>query len=171
MFLKPGFYRMDGSVTVPSGVELKGAFDQGRVPYRIGAVINVYGGQQMYTYRYEDSSYFGFETEPPGKRVSLFPLYERFYRNISLELFQQTVPVISMLFAPGFLAWIFAWTFVGFIREKDRKAVIVYLPVLILWLTVLLGPTVLVRYVLILWFVVPMMLVHILKGNTSSVTK
>ena len=45
VFLKPGFYRMDGSVTVPSGVELKGAFDQGRVPYRIGTVINVYGGK------------------------------------------------------------------------------------------------------------------------------
>ncbi len=134
-------------------------------------IINVYGGQQMYTYRYENSSYFGFETEPPGKRVSLFPLYERFYRNISLELFQQTVPVISMLFAPGFMMWIFAWAFVGFIREKDRKAMIVYLPVLILWLTVLLGPTVLVRYVLILWFAVPMMLVHILKGNTPSVTE
>lgn len=120
-------------------------------------VINVYGGNQLYTFQYKDSSYFGFETEPPGQRVSLFPLLEKLYRNISLELFQQKVPVLSMFFAPGFYFFIFAWYFAGLMRQKKWKVAAAYVPVLLLWGTVLLGPTVLVRYMLILWFIIPLM--------------
>lgn len=119
--------------------------------------INVYGGNQMYTYKYENSSYFGFETEPPGERHSLFPLYERFYRNISLELFQQKVPVISMLFAPGFVFVLFAGYIAGAVSERKWDLIAVFTPVFLLWCTVLLGPTVLVRYVLILWCIVPLL--------------
>lgn len=118
------------------------------------ALNNVYRGNQMFTYQYGDSSYFGFETEPPGVRDSKFKVLELFYRNISLELFQQRVPAISMLFAPGFVFWIFAFIFVGLIRERRKN--IVLIPVLLLWLTVLLGPTTIVRYVLILWFIIPL---------------
>lgn len=121
------------------------------------AINNVYGGNQMYTFQYRDSSYFGFETEPPGVRHSLFPLLEKLYRNISLEIFQQKVPVISMLFAPGFVFWLFAWVFVGLMRQKLWGYLIAYVPILLLIGTVLLGPTVLVRYALILWCVLPIM--------------
>ncbi len=121
-------------------------------------IINVYGGNQMYTFMYKDSSYFGFETEPPGERHSLFPLLERFYRNISLELYQQKVPVISMLFAPGFVFILFAGHLLGLMKDKKWITVAAYSPVWLLWATVLLGPTVLVRYVLILWCILPVML-------------
>ena len=120
-------------------------------------IINVYKGNQMRTFQYRDSSYFGFETEVPGERHSLFPLLETLYRNISLELFQQKVPVISMLFSPGFAFYVFAAYFVGLMREKRYKYLAAYIPVLLLWGTVLLGPTILVRYVLILWFIIPLM--------------
>ncbi len=117
-------------------------------------VINVYGGNQMFTYQYKDSSYFGFETEPPGERVSLFPVYESFYKSISLELFQQRVPVLSMLFSPGCMFWLTAFGFFGIMRQKKWERLAAFVPVILLWGTVLLGPTVLVRYVLILWFMV-----------------
>jgi hypothetical protein len=107
---------------------------------------------------YKDISYFGFETEPPGERHSLFPLLERFYRNISLELYQQKVPVISMLFAPGFVFILFAGHLLGLMKDKKWITVAAYSPVWLLWATVLLGPTVLVRYVLILWCILPVML-------------
>ena len=119
-------------------------------------ILNVYGGNQMYTYQYRDSSYFGFETEPPGERHSLFPALEEFYRKISLELFQQKVPVVSMFFAPGFVFWVFFTTFTLLLRERKKTAVF-FVPVLLLWLTVIVGPTILVRYVLILWFMIPLL--------------
>ncbi|MCL2488585.1 MAG: hypothetical protein FWE80_07870, partial [Oscillospiraceae bacterium] len=37
-------YRIDGSLTVPTGVELRGAVDIGRIPIKIGTIFRVYGG-------------------------------------------------------------------------------------------------------------------------------
>ncbi len=122
------------------------------------ALNNVYEGNQMYTFQYADSSYFGFETEPPGVRDSKFPVLERFYENLSLHQFQQKVPVISQLFSPGFMWWLLAFV-LCFIFSRGRKGlrrVIPLLPAVFVWLTVLLGPTTLVRYVIILWFVIPL---------------
>ena len=51
------------------------------------AVINVYGGNTVHTFTYQDSSYFGFETEYPGVRDSKLPWLEEQYRKISLELY------------------------------------------------------------------------------------
>ncbi len=122
------------------------------------ALNNVYAGNQMYTYQYSDSSYFGFETEPPGKRDSKFPILERFYEKLSLELFQQRMPVLSMLFSPGFVWWLAAFVLcmlIGMAKRSIRLAIPI-LPGIAVWLTVLLGPTTLVRYVLILWFMIPL---------------
>lgn len=121
------------------------------------AVINPYGGIPRFTFTYTESSYFGFETEPPGQRESKFPLLEEFYRKLSLELFQQRVPVIAWLFSPGFLFFTFFARWSLLLREKRYEYVLALLPVVLIWLTVLLGPTTLVRYVLILWFIVLVM--------------
>ena len=122
------------------------------------AINNVYAGNQMYSYSYSDSSYFGFETEPPGIRDSKFPILERFYEDLSLKLFQQKLPVISMLFSPGFMWWLCAFM-TGCALSKGRTGlgrIIPIVPAVAVWLTVLLGPTTLVRYVLILWFAIPL---------------
>ncbi len=122
------------------------------------ALNNVYEGNQMYTFQYTESSYFGFETEPPGVRDSKFPVLERFYECLSLKKFQQNVPVVSLLFSPGAMWWLCAFVLFAILSRgaKGARRVIPLLPVLMLWLTVLLGPTTLVRYVLILWFVIPL---------------
>ncbi|MBR5597779.1 MAG: hypothetical protein IKW30_10285 [Lachnospiraceae bacterium] len=124
------------------------------------AVINVYGGNAVHTFTYRDSSYFGFETEYPGTRESKFPWLEEQYRRISLELYQQKVPGVSMLFSPGFLFWVFVFCFVCFIQKGKWNQVLGFAGVALLWATAILGPTYLVRYVLILWFVMPVALVE-----------
>ena len=121
------------------------------------AVINVYGGNQVYTFAYEDSSYFGFETEYPGVRESKFPWLEEQYRKMSLELYQQKMPAVSMLFSPGFLFWVFLFCMGYFVQNKKWSKVLGGAGILLLWLTAVLGPTYLVRYVLILWFALPVM--------------
>ena len=119
------------------------------------AVINVYGGNAVHTFTYENSSYFGFETEYPGTRESKMPWLEEQYRKISLELFQQKIPGISMLFSPGFLFWTFLFCVGFFIQKGEWKKVLSFGGIILLWSTVILGPTYLVRYVLILWFAMP----------------
>ncbi len=130
-------------------------------------VINVYGGQQRITYRYADSSYFGFETELPGVRDSKFPWLEEQYRKMSLELYQQNVPGISMLFSPGFLFWVFLGCFLIVIYKKQYERILLMTALLLLWGTVIPGPTFLVRYVLILWFAAPLYLQTVMmRWNT-----
>ena len=122
------------------------------------AVINVYGGNGVYTFTYGDSSYFGFETETPGIRESKFPWLEEQYRKISLELYQQKIPGISMLFSPGFMFWVFMLCVCYFVQAQRWDKVISFTGILLLWGTAILGPTYLVRYVLILWFAMPVVM-------------
>ena len=72
-------------------------------------VIDVYRGNTVFTFTYEDSSYFGYEVEEPGTRESKLPWLSELYRKLSLEIFQQRIPVVSMLFSPGFLFWVWAF--------------------------------------------------------------
>ena len=122
------------------------------------SIINVYGGNTVHTFTYKESSYFGFETEPPGIRASKFPWLEEQYRKISLELYQQKIPGISMLFSPGFMFWIFMLCVCYFVQAQRWDKVISFTGILLLWGTVILGPTYLVRYVLILWFAMPVVM-------------
>ena len=134
------------------------------------AVINVYGGNPRHTIVYEDSSYFGFETEPPGIRESKFPLLEKIYRKISLELFQQKIPAVSLFFSPGFTFWVYLWGVTYLWYQKRWEVFIPFLLILFVWLTVILGPTYLVRYVLVIWFALPL-LISVLKAGEKDESK
>lgn len=121
-----------------------------------GAVINVYQGNTVFTFTYTDSSYFGYEVEAPGVRHSLIPAIDRFYRKLSIEKFQQNIPGISLLFAPAFWFWMMAWYAGGQLQRGNVRRILWMLPAFLTWLTVLLGPTYLVRYVIILWYIAPL---------------
>ena len=115
-------------------------------------VIDVYSGNTVFTFTYEDSSYFGYEVEEPGFRDSKIPWLDRAYRKLSLEISQEKVPIYSMLYSPGGIFWGIAFVFAYMLYRKKYHIVVPYLMILIVWLTVILGPTYLPRYVLILWF-------------------
>ncbi len=84
---------------------------------------------------------------------------------MSLELFQQRVPVVSMLFSPGFLFWVYAAGIVFSVRCGRFRQAAAFLPAELNWLTVLLGPTSLVRYVLIFWFALPVLALVVSRGK------
>lgn len=119
-------------------------------------VIDVYSGNSVFTFTYEDCSYFGYEVEQPGVRESKLPWLDEIYRKLSLEIAQEKVPVLSMLYSPGSLFWCFAFCFGYALFRRKYHIIPAYLMVLLVWLTVILGPTYLPRYVLILWFALPL---------------
>jgi hypothetical protein len=128
-------------------------------------VIDVYRGNSVFTFTYEDSSYFGYEVEQPGTRESKIPWLDEFYRKLSLEPFQQKIPVVSLLFLPGAMFWLFAFT-CGYLFYRRRFSLLVpCVLILAVWLTVTLGPTCLPRYVLILWFALPFTLALLLEQD------
>ena len=126
-------------------------------------VIDVYRGNTVFTYTYEDSSYFGYEVEQPGIRESKLPALDELYRRMSLEIFQQKLPVVSMLFSPGFLFWMMAFLLGFFCYQGKWNSVVPFVLPILCYLTVLLGPTYLVRYVVFLWVVVPLLLWELVR--------
>lgn len=132
-------------------------------------IIDAYNGIQRHTFVYGESSYFGYETEPPGTRESRFALLEEAYRRLSLEITQQKLPVVSMFFFPGFMFWLYAFAIVFFIKRRQYKRVLTFSIILLIWLTVLLGPTCMVRYVLIFWFAYPVLAAMVFEKYTGFV--
>ena len=122
------------------------------------AVIDVYQGHNVFTHNYEKSSYFGFETELPGVRDSKFVLLEKMFYVISLEGTVQRRPVLCWLFSMGFLTFVYVICFdVMAIRRQWNKLLVYLLPALV-WMTFLLGPTFLPRYMVFQWFLLPLVL-------------
>lgn len=128
-------------------------------------VVDVYTGSTMFSFVYQDSSYFEYEVEPPGVRNSKIPWLDEVYRKMSLEILKEKIPIISMIFSPGFLFWCYAAAFGYAVYRKKYHILIPYLMLFLVWLTLLLGPTYLVRYVLILWFALPLFAAIALEEN------
>ena len=118
-------------------------------------VIDVYTGNSKFTFTYQDSSYFEYEVELPGIRDSKIPWLDEAYRRMSLEIEQEKIPILSMLYSPGCLFWYFAFAFSYALYRRKYHVLVPYSMVLCVWLTVILGPTYLPRYVLIFWFGLP----------------
>lgn len=121
-------------------------------------IINVYGGNTVFTFTYKDNSYFGYEVEQPGVRESKIPWLDEVYRKLSLEVWKERVPVISWLFSPGAMFWMYAFLFVWLLNNRRYELLYPFLPIFLIWLTVLLGPTYLPRYVLFFWYCLPLFL-------------
>lgn len=121
-------------------------------------VINVYGGNTVFTFTYQDNSYFGYEVELPGVRESKIPWLNEVYRKLSLEVWKEKVPVLSWLFSPGAMFWFYAFLFAWLLNNGRYEMLYPFLPVFLVWLTVLLGPTYLPRYVLFFWYALPLFL-------------
>ncbi len=131
-------------------------------------IINVYAGNSVFTFTYEDSSYFGYEVELPGVRDSKIPWLDEVYRRLSLEIEQEKVPILSMLFSPGGLFWLFAFVFSYMLYRRNYHILLPCLMVLAVWLTVILGPTYLPRYVLIFWFGLPLFAAFLIEEERFS---
>lgn len=136
------------------------------------AVINPYRGHQMPHFTYEDSSYFEYEVEPPGERYTLaFGFIDKLYYKMSLTPFQQKTPIVSLLFSMGFYFWV--WMYFAFYTITKRKLMVCLplMPVFLTWLTLMLGPVALIRYMLILWYITPLLPVffgHIYSSFAES---
>lgn len=155
------------------------------------AIIDGYKDHEMFTYTYGDSSYFGYEVEPPGERSTLIPLIDDFYRWLSLDVKAQEVPVLHLLLSPGFMLWIYV-LLIGYmidshstrrrnntsVNDKVLEAgriktanpafgmeVYAFILPLTVILTCLIGPMSLVRYSFYLWIFVPMIIHVIVKEN------
>ncbi len=135
------------------------------------ATIDGYEGRQVFTFTYGKSSYFGYETEPPGERRSFIPIIDRFYRYLSLEGGEKRIPIVNLLFSPGFMLWAYVFMLGYFVYAGRHERSFAYLPALIVIMTCFIGPMSLVRYAFSLWVLVPLSFADIMYGNTTDNTE
>ena len=126
------------------------------------ATIDSYKGNTMFTFTYGDSSYFGYEVEEPGIRDSKIPWIDNVYKWLSLDVTIQKIPVIHLLFSPGFVLWVYLFFMGYFVYVSKRRDIpspqggwIPYLLPLLVVMTCFLGPVSLVRYSFFLWALIP----------------
>lgn len=124
----------------------------------VDADIDVYTGNSVYTFTYENNSYFAYETEYPGARDSKLPAIDEFYRKLSLEKYKENIPVVSWMFSPGMILWVWVFAMVFIWLEKGVKSALVFVFPFMIFATLLLGPTYLPRYVFYLWYCLPLIL-------------
>lgn len=77
---------------------------------------------------------------------SKFPWLLEKLEAFGMESSYQFLPGLSMLFSPGFYIWILLFVSAHGIYHKKRKVLIIMLPPVALFLTLLLGPVALLRY-------------------------
>ena len=127
--------------------------------------VTGYEGNRIGQMVYGESAYFQHEIEPPATAHSLFPAYNRLLRSMSLDIRWQKVPVLSFILSPAFYLWICIASFAVLIKRKQKERILRYFIPLPIFLTVLLGPMALVRYVLYFFLLCPMFIYDLSKRN------
>ena len=128
-------------------------------------IINGYNRKVPEIYN-EETSYFAAMCEKPGEADSKIPLLRDIYYIISRYTIMQEIPVVSMLFSVGAMTWTMFIVLDYSIYKRRKEISMVLGIILLLWLTVLLGPMVLVRYALILFFGFPLIVAFTLNGDS-----
>lgn len=112
----------------------------------------------FYSRDWIQSCYFTPQVDQPGVLESKWPsLYDKIV-DMGYHISFQKIPVLSMLFSVGAMLWFYLTAFAYAIYKKQRYF---WIPLLLIGLsygTHLLGPMVLVRYHLILFFMIPIYL-------------
>ena len=85
-------------------------------------------------------------------------------KKIDSYIEKREVPFISMLFSIGFIFWIITICFVYCIYKKEYRKVLIYIPVIMLWVTTLASPVFCeFRYVYSLVTCLPVFIIEILN--------
>ncbi len=124
-----------------------------------GAVIDGY--QDVYG----KSSYFDYQVDEPGEEYVILPWLHEWYEAISTDKDAQKVPLAFLVLNPG-------WYFVCYLviacylfYRRRYQYLVPFLILLLTMLTVLLGPMVLVRYLLIFYYAMPVEVAVLLYGR------
>lgn len=92
------------------------------------------------------------------QRHSYFPRLENWLSSFSYETKFQAIPVFSMLFSPGFTFWVCILLVGILVYYKKYKGLVPLALCIGLWLTLLLSPVVLFRYMYPVVIAIPYML-------------
>lgn len=99
--------------------------------------------------------YFSCHSMPPAQDNSKIPIIYNYYRLFNNSRLVQN-SWIMILFSPGSYFFLFLYTYLYQLCQKRKAASAILTFTALFWLTFLLGPVALVRYVTFLYYMVPL---------------
>lgn len=102
-----------------------------------------------------ETHYFDYNVNIPGDRIVLLPKVHEYYSNLSSDRETAENLIFQLFMNPGVYLLVFVYLGGFFLYKKQPALGLPWVAVMLSWLTVLLGPIALVRYVLIFYFAVP----------------
>ena len=118
-------------------------------PYTL---INCYGGMMPDS----ETDYFMFAAEEPGYQDFRIDAVRILYRAVSKKLWPHRIPLVRELLSPGAVFLFFLNMLCGLCAAGRFRTAGAFVPALLMWMTFLLGPCTLVRYVAFLFFLFPL---------------
>lgn len=135
--------------------------------YRDKTAFHPYWEYKQSSSQNEDNSWIIVQRKPPKFMKPLTDFYDKLTYNNGY----QKLPVVSMLFSSGFAVWIMLFTLAWCIYSKKYKYLFAISIPFALWLTLLLGPVVLYRYIYPVVITVPLMLGVMFSETLSKNTE
>ena len=105
---------------------------------------------------------------PPAVMNSQLPPVLKYYKLFENSDFVTQNPVTSLFFAPGTFFCLFAVMFGYAIDKKKKDFISIFIFILMLWATYLLGPLAMVRYAIYLYGIVPFYFLICERKSASS---
>lgn len=138
--------------------------------FLVGTVDFWYPGAVMDGYKdpYGRSSYFDYRVAEPGEEIVVLPGLHEFYERLSWDKEAQQVPFAFLVLSPGWYFLVFLVIFLYLWCYKKRGLLVPLLIPLLNMATVLLGPMALVRYVLILFYAFPLLIVLFFRPDAFA---
>lgn len=116
----------------------------------------------------ERTDFFRYSVGPPGERVEMLPKLHEWYRALSEDRSASEIPFLFLLISPGWYLLLTIYFACGFWGLRRKEYLLPCAALTISELTVLMGPVVQVRYVLILYFAFPLLAVLYLREQRRS---
>jgi hypothetical protein len=121
-----------------------------------------------FDYYQTETSVFACYVEEPGVLNSKIPwLYDLLYK-ISRTNFLQTNPLTAWIISVPFHIWIYILAFARALIVRNRRAILPLTFLLLICVTLLLGPMVLVRYYLFLFYLLPFLLFVLFVDSSEN---
>lgn len=107
---------------------------------------NVHSNNQGYLHA--SGWYYRWDKAPAhGEKHSLLPRLETLYEKFAMDNLHQKIPVVSMLFSPGFLCQVLFVLAVFVLYRRRLTPLLVFVPLIAYWIGLLFAPCIYIRYV------------------------
>lgn len=120
-------------------------------------------------YLHTSDWYFGWDRAAVAvEKHSYLPAVESFYNLFAQKNLHQKIPIVSMLFSPGFACQLLFVLAILLLYRRDGRSLLVFIPLLVYWVGLLFAPCIYIRYVYPIIVCIPLLSALTLRTYSKS---